>query len=83
MKVSRGKSAKSGLGWAALLLAGTTAAGYVPPPYGPVPWGSFFHAQGRHLLSDTSGEKVFFRGVNLSGLEFGSFFDHPTPVWKG
>jgi len=43
------------------------------------PSGTFFHAEGRHIVSDSTGEKVVFRGVNLNGLEFGSFFDHPYP----
>jgi len=37
----------------------------------------FFHAEGRHLVSDTTGESFVFRGVNLTGLEFGAFFENP------
>lgn len=44
---------------------------------------SFFHAEGQDLVSDSSGEKVAFRGVNLNGLEFGSFFDNPYPGVEG
>lgn len=40
---------------------------------------SFFHAQGRDLVSDSTNERFVFRGVNLNGLEFGSFFDNPYP----
>ncbi len=47
--------------------------------WSPVPWRTFFHAQGRDIVADSTGEKVFFRGVNLNGLEFGTFFDNPYP----
>jgi endoglucanase len=40
---------------------------------------SFFHASGRRLVSDASGEPFTFRGVNLNGLEFGTFFDNEYP----
>ncbi|MFQ5605997.1 MAG: cellulase family glycosylhydrolase [bacterium] len=36
---------------------------------------TFFHAEGRDIVADATGEKWFFRGVNLNGLEFGSFSD--------
>lgn len=44
---------------------------------------SFFHTVGRDIVSDSTGEKVTFRGVNLNGLEFGSFFDNPYPGEEG
>lgn len=39
------------------------------------PANTFFHVEGRHLVADSTGEKVAFRGVNLNGLEFGSLFN--------
>lgn len=44
---------------------------------------SFFHTAGRNIVSDSTSEKVTFRGVNLNGLEFGTFFDNPYPGVAG
>lgn len=44
---------------------------------------SFFHAEGRDIVADLTGEKVAFRGVNLNGLEFGTFFENPYPGEEG
>ncbi len=43
----------------------------------------FFHAEGRHIVSDYTGKKFVFRGVNLTGLEFGSFGNNPYPGDEG
>ena len=43
----------------------------------------YFHTAGRDIVSDTTGEKFVFRGVNLNGLEFGAFFDNPYPGVEG
>jgi endoglucanase len=51
--------------------------------YSDLAWASFFHTVGRDIVSDSTGEKVAFRGVNLNGLEFGSFFDNPYPGEEG
>lgn len=45
----------------------------------PVPWGTFFHTEGQFIVADSTGEKVILRGVNLNGLEFGTFFTNPYP----
>ena len=47
---------------------------------------SFFHTVGRDIVSDSTDEKVVFRGVNLNGLEFGvweNFEDNPCPGEEG
>jgi len=38
---------------------------------------SHFHAEGCDIVRDSSGEKTVFRGVNVTGLEYGSFFAYP------
>jgi hypothetical protein len=43
----------------------------------PLATHSFFHTEGRDIVADNPGEKMTFRGVNLTGLEYGSFFDYP------
>ena len=48
-----------------------------------IPSLSYFHAEGRDLVSDATGERVVFRGVTLNGLEFGGFFDNPYPGVEG
>jgi len=40
---------------------------------------SYFHTEGRDIVRDATGEKLVFRGVNLTGLEYGTFFDYPYP----
>lgn len=50
---------------------------------GPVPWGTFFHTEGRDIVADLTGDKVILRGVNLNGLEFGTFFDRPYTGIEG
>ena len=47
---------------------------------------SYFHTVGRDIVSDSTAEKVVFRGVNLNGLEFGvweNFTDNPYPGEEG
>jgi hypothetical protein len=34
---------------------------------------SYFHAQGRDIVCDVTGEKMVFRGANLPGLDYGVF----------
>jgi endoglucanase len=54
-----------------------------------VPWGCFFHADGRDLVADAepstacANQRAVFRGVNTTGLEFGAFFNHPYPGVHG
>ncbi|MEI7902247.1 MAG: glycoside hydrolase family 5 protein [bacterium] len=49
----------------------------------PIPWATFFHAEGRHLVADSNGARCFFRGVNLPGMEYGAFFEHSYPGTLG
>jgi len=49
----------------------------------PVLTHSFFHAEGRGLVADGTGQKTTFRGVNLTGLDYGAFFDFPYPGVEG
>jgi hypothetical protein len=48
-----------------------------------VPWDTFFHTQGRHIVADSTAGKVVFRGYNLNGLEFGAFSNNPYPGVPG
>lgn len=34
---------------------------------------SFFRTEGRHIVNDSTGERTYFRGFNMPGLEFGQF----------
>ncbi len=54
---------------------GETAVGQNVPEY--------FHTEGSDLVSDSTGQKKSFRGVNVTGLEYGSFFDNPYPGQLG
>ena len=67
------------IAWAILQVSGVLMAS----PVGLSTPASFFHTQGRDIVADSTGEKVFFRGVNLNGLEFGTFFDNPYPGTLG
>ncbi len=49
----------------------------------PVLSQDFFHTEGRDIVADATGEKMTFRGVNLTGLEYGAFFDYPYPGQEG
>ncbi|ETW98260.1 MAG: hypothetical protein ETSY1_19450, partial [Candidatus Entotheonella factor] len=44
---------------------------------------SFFHTEGRDIVSDTTGENFVFRGFNLNGLEFGTLFNRDPSSLSG
>ncbi len=44
---------------------------------------SYFGTDGRHIVSDASGERTAFHGVNLPGLEYGGFFNNAYPGVEG
>jgi len=46
------------------------------------PW-SYFHTSGTEIVADAAGTKIRFRGVNLPGLEFGSFENYPYTGTEG
>lgn len=56
-----------------------SAAGPAAPQRLP----SFFHAEGRHLVSSMTGERYAFRGVNLSGLDYGARGNNRYPGTEG
>ncbi len=49
----------------------------------PVLTHSFFHAADQYLVADDGGERMTFRGINLTGLEYGGFFDYPYTGQEG
>jgi aryl-phospho-beta-D-glucosidase BglC (GH1 family) len=75
----RGRRAARGLRVpiAVVVLALVTVAG--DRLSGQTVFASFYHVEGRHIVADATGEKVVFRGVNLSGLEFGARAANPYP----
>lgn len=64
------------IGWAVLICLVTS---FRTATADELPWPSFFHAEGRHLVADANGARCCFRGVNLAGLEYGAFFVKTYP----
>ncbi len=68
-----------------LLLLAALSATLIAPLQGALPSQRFdyFHAQGRHIVADSSKEPMLFRCLNLGGLEFGSFMRNDYPGVEG
>jgi hypothetical protein len=39
----------------------------------------FFHTDETQIVADATGQSTVFRGINLPGLEYGTFYDRPYP----
>ena len=49
---------------------------------GQIPYGTFFHCEGRHIVADSTSQKVCFRGICDPGLAYG-FLRMPDTAYPG